>query len=66
MFGKPKQYPDNSGIFARKADGRRERASMTFAEKIAAMDELRARVAPLVRAREARKQSELISVSSRS
>ena len=53
-----KQYPDNSEIFARKAAGRRERASATFAEKLAAMDELKERVAPIVRAREARKQSQ--------
>jgi len=57
MFGARKQYPDNSEIFARKAEGRRERASATFAEKLAAMDELKERVAPIVRAREARKQS---------
>ncbi|MEJ0041803.1 MAG: hypothetical protein WDM81_06145 [Rhizomicrobium sp.] len=60
MFGTRKQYPDNSGIFARKAEGRRERASVSFAEKIAAMDELKERVAPIVRAREARRQSELL------
>jgi len=51
-----KQYPDNSEIFARKAEGRRERARLTFAEKLAAMDALRERVAPIVRAREARRR----------
>jgi hypothetical protein len=53
-----KQYPDNSEIFARKAEGRRERALVTFAEKLAARDELRERVAPIVRARETRRQSQ--------
>ena len=48
-------YPDNSGIHARKAEGRRQRAKLSFAEKLAAVDELRARIEPIVRAREARK-----------
>jgi hypothetical protein len=63
MFGTRKQYPDNSEIFARKAEGRRERALVTFAEKITAMDELKERVAPIVRAREARRQNQLLSAS---
>jgi hypothetical protein len=63
MFGARKHYPDNSGIFARKAEGRRERARATFAEKLAAMDALKERVAPIVRAREARRQSRLTPVS---
>lgn len=56
MSDKGRRYPDNSDIFARKAEGRRERASVTFAEKLRAMDDLRERVAPIVRAREARKR----------
>ncbi len=52
-----KQYPDNSELFARKAEGRRERARLTFAEKLSAMDALRERVAPIVRAREARRRA---------
>ncbi len=63
MSGARKQYPDNSDIFARKAEGRRERASATFAEKLVAMDELKERVAPIVRAREARRQSRVLPVS---
>lgn len=51
-----RDYPDNTEIFARKANGRRRRAAATFAEKLAALDELRARVALIVRAREARKK----------
>jgi hypothetical protein len=47
-------YPDNTDVFARKAEGRRQRAAATFAEKLAALDELRDRVAPIVRARKAR------------
>ncbi|HWA92061.1 MAG TPA: hypothetical protein VG889_18620 [Rhizomicrobium sp.] len=56
---KPRQnYPDNSDIHARKAEGRKQRAAISFAEKLAAVDELRARVAPIVRAREARKRQQ--------
>ncbi|MGE0166245.1 MAG: hypothetical protein AB7S71_24220 [Dongiaceae bacterium] len=54
-----KAYPDNTEIFARKAEGRRQRAAATFAEKLAALDELRDRVAPIVRAREARRDQHL-------
>jgi hypothetical protein len=63
MFGARKEYPDNSEIFARKAEGRRERALMTFSEKIDAMDELKARVAPIVRGREARREGQRLLVS---
>jgi hypothetical protein len=51
-----KDYPDNADIFARKAEGRRRRAAASFAEKLAALDELRDRVEPIVRAREARRK----------
>lgn len=50
----PRSYPDNSEIFARKAEGRKERAALSFGEKLDALDALRARVAPIVKAREAR------------
>jgi len=63
MFGARKQYPDNSAIFARKEEGRRERALLTFAEKLVAMEELKERVAPIVRAREARCQTQSLSAS---
>ncbi len=53
----PRQYPDNSGIHARKAQGRLQRATASFAEKLTALDELRERVEPIVRAREARKRA---------
>ena len=55
-------YPDNSDIHARKAEGRRQRAKLSFAEKLAAVDELRARIEPIVRAREARKLAKPQSV----
>jgi hypothetical protein len=54
-------YPDNSEIFAQKAEGRKRRARASFAEKLAAMDELRARVAPIERARELRRQARATS-----
>jgi hypothetical protein len=59
MSNTRKSYPDNTDIFARKAEGRRQRAAATFAEKLAALDALRDRVAPIVRAREARKNRHL-------
>jgi len=55
MSNTRKHYPDNTEIFARKAEGRRQRAAATFAEKLAALDELRDRVEPIVRARKARR-----------
>jgi hypothetical protein len=57
MSKSAEDYPDNSGIIARKAEGRRERAALSFAEKLDALDALRDRVAPIVRAREARRQA---------
>lgn len=49
-----REYPDNSELYARKAEGRRQRARLSFAEKLDAVDALRARVQPIVRARDAR------------
>ncbi len=51
------RYPDNSALHVQKAAGRRRRAALTFAEKLDALDALRARVEPIVRAREARKSA---------
>jgi hypothetical protein len=48
------QYPDITNILARKAQGRRERASLTFAEKLAILDKLKKDVEPIVRARRER------------
>jgi hypothetical protein len=47
-------FPDISDILARKAEGRRNNAQRTLGEKIAMMEALRERVAPMKRAREAR------------
>jgi hypothetical protein len=55
MSNARREYPDNTEIFTRKAAGRRQRAAASFAEKLAALDDLRDRVAPIVRAREARR-----------
>jgi hypothetical protein len=49
------QYPDISGILAQKASGRRQRAALSFAEKLDILDALKERVAPLVQARKARR-----------
>ena len=45
-------YPDVSDILQRKAEGRKENAALSFGEKIARVEALRARLAPLKRARE--------------
>jgi hypothetical protein len=60
-------YPDISDILARKESGRRQRATLTFAEKLVILDSLKERVEPLVRGREARKirQVELAPLSRR-
>jgi hypothetical protein len=47
-------YPDITDILARKAEGRREISRRSFGEKIAMMEELRERLAPLKKAREER------------
>ena len=56
MSDRRSHYPDMSGILARKAEGRRQRAGLSFAQKLDLLDALRERVAPIVRAREMRKQ----------
>lgn len=56
-------YPDNSAIFARKEEGRRTRAALSFAEKLVALDELRERTDPIVRAREDRKAAQAASAA---
>jgi hypothetical protein len=56
MSDRRSRYPDISGILARKARGRRERAALSFAEKLDLLEALRERVAPIIRAREMRKQ----------
>jgi hypothetical protein len=47
-------YPDITDILARKAEGRREISRRSFGEKIAMMEALRERLAPLKKAREER------------
>jgi hypothetical protein len=51
-------YPDTSDIFARKAEARRERAKLSFAEKIAIIEAMRERDAPFRKARERRRASQ--------
>jgi hypothetical protein len=50
------QYPDISDILAHKAAGRRQRAALTFAEKLDILDALKERVRPIIQARELRRQ----------
>ena len=47
-------YPDISDILHRKAEARKERAALSFGEKIARLEALRERLAPFNRAREER------------
>lgn len=57
MTDKPaKLYPDITEILAQKARGRRERAALSFAEKLDAVDALKARLEPIERARRARQK----------
>lgn len=51
-----RSYPDNSDILARKAEGRRNSSRRSFGEKIAAMEALRDRLAPLKQRREQRRE----------
>ena len=56
MTDQRERYPDISDILARKATGRRQRAALSFAEKLAILDAMRDRVAPITRARESRRK----------
>jgi hypothetical protein len=53
-MSKSQQYPDVTDILIQKARGRRERASLSFAQKLAILDKLRKDAAPIVEARQAR------------
>jgi hypothetical protein len=55
------RYPDISVILAQKASGRRQRAGLSFAEKLAALDALKERVEPIVQARKARRKRQVHS-----
>jgi hypothetical protein len=57
---------DLSDIFRRKAEGRREIARRSFGEKIAMMEALRERLAPLKRERERRRTAREARVASSS
>ena len=46
------KYPDISDILQRKAEGRKEIAARTFGQKIAMVEAMRERLAPLKRLRE--------------
>jgi hypothetical protein len=47
--------PDISDILARKAAGRRQNATRSFAEKLAILDTLKDRVEPIIQARKIRR-----------
>jgi hypothetical protein len=50
-----KVYPDISDILALKLAGRRQRAALSFSEKLDIIEALKERVQPLVAARQARR-----------
>ena len=54
MSDNERRYPDVSDILARKAEGRRDAVKRSFGEKIAWVEQMRERLAPLKRAREER------------
>jgi hypothetical protein len=54
------KYPDVSDILVRKLEGRRSIAARSFAEKISLIEAMRERLAPLKRAREARRAAQPI------
>jgi hypothetical protein len=56
-------YPDISDILKAKAERRRDVARRSFGEKIAMMEALRERVAPLKRAREQRRAAKRVNSS---
>lgn len=49
-----RRYPDLKELFARKANGRTERAKATVVEKLDALDRLRTLTAPIVSAKQSR------------
>ena len=51
-------YPDISDILALKASARRERARLSFGEKLEILERLRERIAPIVQARQMRRSLE--------
>jgi len=65
MKNRHSQYPDISDILAHKAAGRRQRAALSFAEKLVILDALKERVGPIVQAREFRRRQKLKSMSPR-
>jgi hypothetical protein len=51
---KQRKYPDITDILAQKEKWRRERASLSFAEKLDIIDKMRRDIEPFVRNRNAR------------
>jgi hypothetical protein len=49
------KYPDISDILARKAEGRKTLAALSFCQKLEILEDMRARVEPIRKARGARR-----------
>jgi fibrillarin-like rRNA methylase len=56
-------YPDIADILERKAAARRENSRRPYSEKLDLVEELRDRLAPLARARKARRYSNVVKQS---
>ncbi len=56
------RYSDISDILVRKAEGRRSLAALSFGQKLEKLEEMRARVAPIRRARDARRSGVVSSI----
>jgi len=52
-----RRCPDISDILARKAEGRKTLAALSFGEKLEILEQMRSRVAPIRKARDARRRS---------
>jgi hypothetical protein len=50
------RYPDISEILARRAEGRKTLAALSFGDKLEILEKMRARVEPIRKARDARRR----------
>lgn len=57
MTARSTPHADNTAILARKAQGRRERASLSFAEKLDVLEALKKRSATMAEVRSKQKKS---------
>jgi hypothetical protein len=56
------RYPDISDLLVRKAEGRRSLAALSFGQKLEKLEEMRGRLEPIRRARDARRRGVVSSI----